>query len=70
MKPICFSFQASGHKFRALEDDPDGPVFRLFCPSCGRVIPANQDYNLAAWSNVELPPYVEAEVGNQREPIH
>lgn len=60
----------SGHKFRELNDLPDGPVIRLYCPRCGRVVPADQMYNTEAWATVELPAYVEAEVGGPNEPIH
>lgn len=67
---MCFSFQASGHKFEPLIDDTDGPIFRLYCPRCGRVIPADQRYNTDAWASVALPDASETEVGGAREPIH
>lgn len=70
MRNLCFSFQASGHKYLPLPDTDDGPVYRLYCPRCGRVIPANQQYNIDAWANVELPAFVETEVGGPNEPIH
>ena len=70
MANMCFSFQASGHKFLPLDDLFDGPVVRLYCPRCGRVIPANQLYNQEMWSNVDLPLEIEQEVGGAREPIH
>lgn len=66
----CFSFQSSGHKYRPLDGLPGLGVLRLFCPRCGRVIPANQAYNVEAWSAVELPDEVTKEIGNPNEPVH
>lgn len=70
MARFCFSWMPSGHKYAPLIDDPDGPVFRLYCPRCGRVIPADQRFNTAMWSSIELPAEVETEAGGPREPVH
>lgn len=70
MSKFCFSYMPSGHKFKPLDDLPDGPVVRLYCPRCGRVIPANQLFNLDSWANVDLPPEIESEVGGPLEPVH
>jgi len=65
----CYSFEASGHRYRPL-DGIAGVVVRLYCPRCGRVIPADEAYNTAMWGKVDLPADVRAEVGGPDEPIH
>lgn len=70
MYRTCFSFQPSGHKYKALHDLPGGPIVRLYCPRCGRVIPADQRYNTDAWASVDLPLEVESEVGGPLEQVH
>lgn len=68
---MCFSFQASGHKYRAL-DGVGGIAMRLYCPRCGRVIPADQGYNVEMWHGVDLPPEPEPmiEITSPDEPLH
>lgn len=69
MHKRCYSFESSGHKYRPL-DGILNVVIRLYCPRCGRVIPADQGFNLAMWSNVDLPEDVQREIGNPNEPVH
>ena len=65
----CFSYEASGHKFRPL-DGMAGVVVRLFCTRCGRVIPADERFNTAMWAGVEVPPEVQDELASPDEPVH
>lgn len=53
MKRKCFSFESSGHRFIPL-DGISGVVVRLYCPCCGRVVPASEAHNSAMWEGVEL----------------
>jgi hypothetical protein len=69
MKRTCFSFEASGHKFRPL-DGQGGFAWRLYCPRCGRVIPANQAFNNEMWDKVELPADAQAELDSGRGTVH
>jgi hypothetical protein len=70
MRRVCFSFEASGHKFKPLDGLPGIGVLRLYCPTCGRVIPANQAFNNIMWETVELPPEAQAELDSGRNTVH
>lgn len=67
MKRLCFSLMPSGHKYRPL-DGALGQVRRLYCPRCGRVIPADELFNYAMWETVSLPDHLRDEM--DPEPVH
>lgn len=57
-KRQCYSFEPSGHRYLALDGflaEGGSLVTRLYCPSCGRVIPATTDNNTADWNLAALP---------------
>lgn len=68
-RSTCFSFEASGHKYRPL-DGIIGVVIRLFCPRCGRVIPADQAFNTQMWESVDLSPEIRSEIAHSNGPVH
>ena len=57
-KRMCYSFEPSGHRFLPLDGfmaEGGTLVNRLYCPSCGRVIPAAVGQNTANWNPTDLP---------------
>ena len=57
MSKKCYSFEPTGHRYLPLDGfyaEGGTLVSRLYCPSCGRVIPASFENNQPSWK-IETP---------------